>query len=158
MNEYTCYTKQGKWNFYAEGLKDAVRAATFYCWRDGEDCSCQLEQRASLLGPMPSAAELGRRNSTASSLPTVTPSGSASSTRTAGFRQSELRRLSFKSRHLFAVFYSYCNFVFRVQMVGSPRLTASGDDTNLITLSEGRPISFQVRASLAESSLRFTFG
>lgn len=37
MNEYTCYTKQGKWNFYAEVLKDAVRAATFYCWRDGEE-------------------------------------------------------------------------------------------------------------------------
>lgn len=61
MYEYIGYTKQGQWRFYADSDLDALRLALFYSWRDGEDCSCQREQRSSLLEPMPSAAELGRR-------------------------------------------------------------------------------------------------
>ena len=37
MYEYTCYTKQGKWKFYADSDLDAARLALFYSWRDGED-------------------------------------------------------------------------------------------------------------------------
>lgn len=62
MYEYKCFTRQGSWRFYADSDTDALRLALFYCWRDGEDCSCQREQRSSLLEPMPSAAELGRRH------------------------------------------------------------------------------------------------
>lgn len=37
MDEYTCYTKQGKWNFFADSPKDALRLGLFYAWRNGED-------------------------------------------------------------------------------------------------------------------------
>lgn len=37
MDEYTCYTRQGKWNFHASDPKDALRCALYFCWRDGED-------------------------------------------------------------------------------------------------------------------------
>ena len=37
MYEYTCYTKQGQWRFYADNDQDALRTSLFYCWRDGED-------------------------------------------------------------------------------------------------------------------------
>jgi len=37
MYEYICYTKQGKWKFYADNDIDSLRLALFYCWRDGED-------------------------------------------------------------------------------------------------------------------------
>lgn len=37
MYEYICFTKQGKWKFYADNDIDAMRLALFYCWRDGED-------------------------------------------------------------------------------------------------------------------------
>ncbi len=37
MYEYTCCTRQGKWNFQACNDNDAMRLALFYCWRDDED-------------------------------------------------------------------------------------------------------------------------
>ena len=37
MYEYICFTKQGKWKFYADSDTDAMRLALYYCWRDGED-------------------------------------------------------------------------------------------------------------------------
>lgn len=37
QREYTCYTRQGKWNFQACNDNDAMRLALFYCWRDDED-------------------------------------------------------------------------------------------------------------------------
>lgn len=37
MYEYICFTKQGKWKFYADNDIDAMRTALYYCWRDGED-------------------------------------------------------------------------------------------------------------------------
>ena len=37
MKEYICYTKQSHWTFYADNDIDAVRMATYLCWRDGED-------------------------------------------------------------------------------------------------------------------------
>ena len=37
QREYTCITTTGKWNFYADNDIDAVRMATYLCWRDGED-------------------------------------------------------------------------------------------------------------------------
>lgn len=37
MYEYICFTKQGKWKFYADNDIDAMRLALFYCWRDDED-------------------------------------------------------------------------------------------------------------------------
>ena len=36
MYEYICYTKQGKWKFYADSDTDAMRSALYYCWRDGD--------------------------------------------------------------------------------------------------------------------------
>lgn len=65
QREYTCITKQGKWNFYADDDFEAIRLSLFYCWRDGDtfvrvECSCQRAQSRSLLRAMPSAAEFGR--------------------------------------------------------------------------------------------------
>ena len=37
MKEYTCYTRQGKWNFNADNDWDAMRSALYYCSRDNED-------------------------------------------------------------------------------------------------------------------------
>ena len=37
MNEYTCYTRQGKWKLVADSDMDAMRTALYYCWRDDED-------------------------------------------------------------------------------------------------------------------------
>lgn len=37
MYEYICFTKQGKWKFYADSDTDAMRLALYYCWLDGED-------------------------------------------------------------------------------------------------------------------------
>ena len=37
MNEYTCYTRQGKWKLTADSDIDAMRTALYYCWRDDED-------------------------------------------------------------------------------------------------------------------------
>lgn len=37
MYEYICYTKQGKWKFFADNDIDSLRLSLFYCWRDGED-------------------------------------------------------------------------------------------------------------------------
>lgn len=37
QREYTCITKQGKWNFYADNDFEAIRLGLFYCWRDGEE-------------------------------------------------------------------------------------------------------------------------
>lgn len=37
QRKYTCNTKQGRWDFFADNDIDAVRLALFYCWRDGED-------------------------------------------------------------------------------------------------------------------------
>ena len=37
QRKYTCTTKQGRWDFFADNDIDAVRLALFYCWRDGED-------------------------------------------------------------------------------------------------------------------------
>ncbi len=37
QRKYTCTTKQGKWDFFADNDIDAMRLALFYCWRDCED-------------------------------------------------------------------------------------------------------------------------
>lgn len=37
MEEYTGYTKQGHWTFFAEDDISAMRLALYYAWRDGED-------------------------------------------------------------------------------------------------------------------------
>ena len=31
QREYTCITKQGKWNFYADNDFEAIRLSLFYC-------------------------------------------------------------------------------------------------------------------------------
>ena len=36
QREYTCITKSGKWNFYADNDFEAIRLGLFYCWRDGD--------------------------------------------------------------------------------------------------------------------------
>lgn len=37
QRKYTCTTKQGRWDFFADNDTDAMRLALFYTWRDGED-------------------------------------------------------------------------------------------------------------------------
>ena len=37
MYEYICFTKQGRWKFYADDDISAIRLGLFYAWRDGED-------------------------------------------------------------------------------------------------------------------------
>lgn len=47
--KYTCITKQGKWEFFADNDIDAMRKALWFCWRDGEDfVSIQLPNNATL--------------------------------------------------------------------------------------------------------------
>ncbi len=57
MHEYICYTKQGKWKFYADNDIDSLRLALFYCWRDGEDF---IKVESVSLGSSPSGASLAK--------------------------------------------------------------------------------------------------
>lgn len=48
MLKFKVFTDKGSWLIEAESVNDAFRKALWFCWRDGEDCSCQRGQSVKL--------------------------------------------------------------------------------------------------------------